>query len=157
MIYYVSANGNDINSGEITAPLRTIGRASELAMPGDIVRVFGGVYREWVKPQRGGTFDSPIIYEAMPGETVTIKGSEEVKDWVRVEGGVWRKTLPNSFFGDYNPFAEELRGDWFRRPNEDGYKVHAGDVYINGASAFEASSMEDMFKAEIRYYGVGSV
>ena len=146
MIYYVSINGDDKASGEINSPFRTIGRASEVARAGDVVRVFGGTYREWVNPKRGGDSPQrPITYEAMEGEKVIIKGSEQITDWERVDGSIWRKALPNSFFGDYNPFAEELWGDWFRRPNEDGYKVHAGELYINGVAALELHDSVSVF------------
>jgi len=41
------------------------------------VLVHEGVYRERVKPARGGTGpDAMICYEAAPGERVVIKGSE---------------------------------------------------------------------------------
>ena len=26
---------------------------------------------------------------------------------------VWKATIPNSFFGDYNPYKDLIAGDWF--------------------------------------------
>ncbi len=145
MIYYVSVNGNDKADGSKATPFRTINRAARIAVAGDTVKVFGGTYREWVDPQNGGTSDhNRIVYEAVEGERPIIKGSEIVTDWQKVEGTVWKKELPNSMFGDWNPFALEVEGDWLVTPVQD-YPVHLGDVYINSMSMFEAKSMEDLY------------
>ena len=72
-----------------------------------------GEYREWVKPRRGGLSDPRrITYQAATGEHVVIKGSERVTGWELADGTVWRATVPNSLFGEFNPFAEEIAGDW---------------------------------------------
>lgn len=146
MIYHVSINGNDAFAGTLDAPFRTINRAATIAMPGDTVQVHTGVYRECVNPQNGGFHDNlRITYEAAPGEHPVIKGSEIITDWEKVEGTVWKKELPNSMFGTWNPYAIKIDGDWLVDPKE--YDVHLGDVYINGVSLFEASSMEDLKEA----------
>ena len=60
-----------------------------------------------------------------------IKGSERITGWVPGAGSVWRATVPNALFGDFNPFAEEVVGDWIvYRPGEP--RKHLGDVYLNG-------------------------
>lgn len=152
MIYYVSDNGNDYAAGTIDAPFRTINHAAQIAASGDTVRVYGGVYREWVDPKNGGyNHLNRITYEAVEGEHPIIKGSEIVTDWEKVEGSVWKKVLPNSMFGDFNPYATIIDGDWMRDPQE--YKVHLGDVYINGVSMYESPTMEDLYAAEKREYG----
>lgn len=149
MIYYVSVQGNDNGPGSAEMPFRTINRAAQAAVAGDTVRVHGGVYREWVKPAEGGLHEyCRITYEAVPGEKPVIKGSEVVADWEHVEGTVWKKVLPNTMFGDWNPYAQVLRGDWFFGPRD--YAAHAGDVYINGVSMFEAGSLEDLYEAPRR-------
>jgi len=46
-----------------------------------------GVYRECVRPARGGSSaESMISYEAAPGAKVVIKGSAVVKDFHPSEG-----------------------------------------------------------------------
>lgn len=152
MIYYVSTKGNDFNVGSAEQPFRTIGKAAEMAEAGDTVRVFGGVYRECVSPKNGGISDNVrITYEAVEGEKTIIKGSELVTDWEQLEKNVWKKVLPNSFFGDFNPFARKIEGDWFVIPEE--YDVHLGDVYLNGVSMYEARDLDSLKNAEIRYEG----
>lgn len=144
MIYYVSTSGSDRGSGLKNDPFRTIGQAAKIAVAGDTVRVFGGTYREWVDPKNGGTSGHHrIVYEAVEGERPVIKGSEVVTDWEKVEGTVWKKTLSNEIFGDWNPFAREVEGDWLREPKD--YRVHLGDVYLNGLSMYEAKSMDDLY------------
>ena len=92
MIYYVSTRGDDRTLGTKEAPFKTINKAASLAKEGDTVRVFGGTYREWVDPKRGGDSDNNrIVYEAVEGEHPIIKGSEIVTDWEHVEGTVWKK------------------------------------------------------------------
>ncbi|MBQ7386915.1 MAG: DUF1565 domain-containing protein, partial [Clostridia bacterium] len=112
MIYHVSVNGSDRNVGTADAPFRTINHAAQLAKAGDVVKVHGGTYREWVKPRFSGENDrNRIIYEAAEGEHPIIKGSEVISDWELVEGTVWKKEIPNTLFGDFNPYAEYVWGD----------------------------------------------
>ena len=104
---HVATSGKDADPGTKAAPLRTIQRAADRAQPGDTVTVHAGVYRERVNPPRGGESDAKrIVYQAAPGEQVVITGSEVVRKWEKVQDGVWKATLPNTFFGSFNPFAE---------------------------------------------------
>ena len=65
MIYHVSMHGCDRAAGTAEAPLRTISRAAELALPGDTVQIHAGTYREWVKPACPGLSDvRRITFEA---------------------------------------------------------------------------------------------
>ena len=125
-------------------PLKTISAAAELAQPGDTIIVHEGIYREEVNPPRGGLSDAQrIVYTAAPGEKVVIKGSEAVKGWTHVENDTWKVTLPNSFFGDFNPYADPIRGDWF---DGKGRRHHTGAVYMDGHWLKEAPSREMVLK-----------
>ncbi|MBM3890465.1 MAG: DUF1565 domain-containing protein, partial [Verrucomicrobia bacterium] len=142
--FHVATNGNDANRGAKDAPLRTIQRAAELAQPGDVITVHAGVYRERINPPRGGTSNKKrIVYQAAPGEKVEIKGSEIVKNWTKMEGDVWKVTLPNSFFGGFNPYSDLIRGDWF---NGKKREHHTGAVYLNGEWLIEAAKLDDVMK-----------
>lgn len=148
--YHVSKCGKDTNCGSMEAPFLTIQRAAELAVAGDKVIVHEGVYREWVRPVNGGLSDScRIVYEAAAGEHVEIRGSERVTGWECLEGSVWKACLPNEMFGSYNPYVQEVFGDWIIDPWE--RPVHTGDVYLNGKSFYEAASLEDVKNPEKRY------
>lgn len=139
--YHISINGSDLADGSKEHPFRTISKAAAIALAGDKIIVHEGEYREWVRPAHGGHSSiNRIVYEAAPGERVVIKGSERIQNWQQIEDTVWKVVLPNSFFGDYNPYIETLSGDWFISPNDDS--LHPGDVYMNGKSFYEASTLE---------------
>ncbi len=138
--YHVAKTGNDNNSGTSESPFLTIKAAADIAQPGDIITVHEGVYREWIKPPRGGETDEKrIIYQSAEGEKVEIKGSEIIKDWEKFSGTVWKATISNSFFGDYNPYKDLIHGDWF---NPLGRIHHTGEVYLNGKSLWEKEMLE---------------
>lgn len=142
--FHVSINGNDSNTGTRKAPLRTIQHAADLAQPGDTITVHGGVYRERISPPRGGDSDNKrIIYRAARAENVEITGSERATNWVKVQPNVWKVTIPNSFFGRFNPYNDVIHGDWF---NPRGRKHHTGAVYLNGDWLIEAASLDDVLK-----------
>jgi hypothetical protein len=139
---HVAPDGHDANRGAKAAPLRTIQRAADLAQPGDTITVHAGTYRERVNPPRGGTSDRKrIVYQAAKGERVEIKGSEVIKGWVKVQDEVWKVTLPNAFFGGFNPYTNRIRGDWF---DPRGREHHTGAVYLNGEWLTEAAKLEEV-------------
>lgn len=144
-VFHVAITGSDSSDGSEARPLRTIDRAAGLARAGDTVVVHEGEYREWVRPRRGGLSDTRrITYRAAAGEHVVIKGSEPVRDWQQVEGPVWTASVPNSVFGAFNPFAEEIDGDWIVHPAKDSPRKHLGDVYLNGRSLYEVLSRAEV-------------
>ena len=141
--YHVSVNGSNKNNGSALKPFRTINFAAQLAFPGDVITVHAGTYREWINPRRGGESDSKrIVYRAASGEKVEIKGSEVITGWKSEKGGVWKVTIPNSFFGDHNPYKDSIYGDWF---NNHGRIHHTGEVFLNGKSLYEKEKIEKVF------------
>lgn len=150
--YHVAVTGCDMNDGTKEKPFASIAKAATIAEAGDKVIVHEGTYREWVNPSNGGRSSyQPIVYEAAEGEKVVIKGSEVVKKWVCLEGSVWKAEIPNSLFGNFNPYDVPLSGDWLRYPTE--YSVHLGDVYLNGKSFYEVPSLEEVFQPVMRTKG----
>lgn len=142
-IYHVAKQGSDRNPGTAESPFLTIQQAAETAEAGDRIVVHEGEYREWVRPRNGGLGDGcRIVYEAAEGEHVVIKGSERITGWERQEGNVWKVCLPNSMFGEYNPYTKEILGDWLVAPREK--PVHTGEVYLNGKAFYEAFSREEL-------------
>ncbi len=126
--YYVdgsSPEADDGGPGTRDRPFRSIGRAAQVLQPGERVVIAAGIYRECVRPARGGSGPEAMIsYEAAPGAVVVVKGSEVLRDWqpsvepVR-EGGdspvrIWKHELSGTLFPDaYNPFAlANVPGDW---------------------------------------------
>ena len=142
--YHVSINGDDHDDGTAKKPFRTIQQAANIAQSDDVITVHAGVYRERINPPRGGKSDwKRIVYQAAPGEHVEIKGSEVVTNWVKVQADVWQATLPNSFFGRFNPYSDLIHGDWF---NGKGRKHHTGAVYLNGEWLVEAATLDEVLQ-----------
>lgn len=150
MVFHVSKKGKDTNSGTKEAPFLTIQKAADVMIAGDKVIVHEGEYREWVKPRNGGLHDNcRITYEAAQGEHVVIKGSEVLGSWENVEGTVWKATVENTLFGEYNPYVIAIEGDWLVSPHD--YQVHVGEVYLNGKSLYEAKSIEEVYVPKKRF------
>ncbi len=142
---HVAKTGSDSDFGSHTRPYLTINKAVSVAQRGDTVTIHSGTYREWVKPVRGGTGENKrIIYRAAPGEKVVIKGSERITSWTRQSDGVWKVELPNSFFGEYNPYALKLSGGWLNY----GKWHHRGDVYLNSEAFYEQETAQEVAKAK---------
>jgi hypothetical protein len=95
--FYVATDGSDSNAGGIGQPFRTIQRAAQVMVPGDVCVIRGGTYREMVTPS-SGTAAQPIVYRAYPGETVTISGCDLVTGWVQLSGNIYKapQTAPLS-------------------------------------------------------------
>ncbi len=141
---HVSPSGTAAGDGSRQNPFATISAAAAKAMPGDTVTVHAGIYREWVNPPRGGESDAKrIVYQAAPGEKVTITGSDVAKGWEKVSGDTWKLTLPNTYFGKLNPYAEKVHGDWF---NSHGRVHRRGNVYRDGVWLGEAPNLDAVMK-----------
>jgi hypothetical protein len=152
--YYVdgsSPRGDDNGPGTSEQPFHTISKAAEILQPGQRVVISSGVYRECVRPARGGTGpDQMISYEAAPGATVFIKASETLNDgWQpsSAYGGrgggasqisVWQHDLKGSMFPDaYNPFGMvTMLGDraWLDTKTVDlaPYLRRRGLIFVDG-------------------------
>ncbi len=149
-VIHVAKNGNDGNAGTQAAPYLTINRAAQEAQPGDTVLVHAGLYRETVKPARGGTGETARITYTRAGDgDVVVKGSEELNTWARTSGNVWSVTLPNTYFGAYNPYAtgHPQGGGGATFP---GY--NAGDVYLDEQAYSEKPALSDVQAAPNTWY-----
>ncbi len=124
-VYHVSCEhpqaSND-NPGSEIQPFMTINQAAEVLQPREKVIVHGGMYRECVRPARGGLGpDQMIAYEAAPGEDVFILGSEHLEGPFSLGEGwnfapfgqtlssesepkIWTAEIPIDWVAGYNPF-----------------------------------------------------
>jgi len=153
--YYVNnqaANATDTGPGTEQQPFLTIGRAAQILKPGERVIIAEGVYREFIRPARGGTGPEAMIsYEAAPGAKVVVKGSTVVTGWRPSTGwnfGVdpntqkpvqaWERPLdPSLFPSGYNPFeVDNVIGNrfWLRyaEDNMATYFRRRGMVFVDG-------------------------
>ena len=145
MIYYVDQAARMEGCGTKERPFRHINDAAKVAKPGDEVLVYPGIYREYVNPLFGGTEENRIVYRSVEPLGAVITGAEIVTGWEKVEGTVWMKRINNQIFGTFNPYVEEVYGDWYFAPTV----RHTGCVYINDRAMYEALTMEELKAGEI--------
>ncbi len=145
MIYYVNQAAAFEGNGSRNLPFRWINDAAKIAMPGDEVIVYPGIYREYVNPVHGGTPDKRIVYRSSEPLGAVITGAELLTGWTKVEGNVWTVRVNNSVFGNYNPYTTEAFGDWYFAPTV----RHTGAVYLNDKMLYEADTLAQCIAGEI--------
>lgn len=142
MIRYVDCTAAYPGDGSRLHPFKTISQAAAVAMPGDEVLVAPGVYREEVSPRWAGTRLAPIVYRSAEPRAAVITGAEVVKGWKPYQGDTWVVTIPNSFFGAYNPYTTLVFGDWLNM----GLPCHTGEVFLNDKSLYEQPALEKVLE-----------
>ena len=140
MIIYVDGSALSPGNGTERSPFKTISEAAAKALPGDEVLVAPGIYREAVDPRNAGTAAKRITYRSAQKGQAHITGSEPVKNWIHVEGNIWKATIPNGVFSDYNPFTTLVSGDWFIA----SMIAHTGDVFLDEKSMYEVTDLEQV-------------
>ncbi len=152
MTIYVNAQAGPAGDGSADYPFRTIQEAADIALPGDEVLVAPGVYRENVDPKNAGREDARIVYRSEEPRAAVITGAEIVKGWEpyadengTVVPNVYKVLVPNSIFGDYNPYTTLVAGDWFIA----FFIAHTGEVYLNGKAMYEVTELSKVVKPEI--------
>jgi hypothetical protein len=146
---------SDKNDGTERRPWKTISHAAEVLRPGERVIVRTGVYREWVKPARGGTGpDAMISYEAAAGEEVVLKGSDVWKPvwrksrYMGIDGvTTWEADVSPAMFEGANAFclqnfpSQRNTKDWKFFP---GFELRRGQLFVNGAPLAQVSEFESL-------------
>jgi hypothetical protein len=101
--WVVAVNGSDSGAGSQQRPFRTISKGAEMAQPGDTISVEEGIYRERIKPPRGGESENlRITYLAKPGSRVTITALDEWNPKWAVNGNLYCATPTSEMFTDIN-------------------------------------------------------
>lgn len=134
-VYHVAQqhpNANDSNPGTEDSPFLTINKAAQILRPGEKVIVHTGIYRETVKPIRGGTNPEKMIcYQAAKGEDVSVRGSQTFNDGFtpsvefntrqsnKAEVSIWRRAFPAEWFVGYNPLIANNMSNEFTTFNSD--------------------------------------
>ena len=141
---HVATTGSDHADGSADPPFRTINRAAALAQPGDTVVVHGGEYREWVQPPtRRAQRPAPHHLHRRPRRARRDQG---LRAGHRLGAGrrrrLDRRPCRTACSATFNPFAEEVDGDWIVYADPSTPKKHLGDVYLNGTSFYEVSTLE---------------
>lgn len=145
MKIYVDINTKRDGNGTKEYPYKLINEAAKIAVPGDEVLVFPGVYHENVNPANAGTEEARIIYRSVEPLKATITGAEPINGWKKYKGNVWIARINNGVFGQYNPYTTYVRGDWYNGP----VNKHTGAVYMNDLQFYETLSLDECIKGEI--------
>ncbi|MGI9644475.1 MAG: hypothetical protein ACR2O6_04115, partial [Ilumatobacteraceae bacterium] len=82
-VIHVSPDGHDGASCDSCEPVRTVGRAVQLAASGDTVEIAGGTYHESVQ-----VYAKELHLQAAPGAEVVLDGARPVGGWT-ASGGDW--------------------------------------------------------------------
>jgi len=138
MKLYVNASAAPGGDGSQARPFNTIQAAADIAVAGDEVLVMPGVYRENVSPKHGGTERNRIVYRSVEPRKAVITGAEPLKGWHNESGNVWSVRVSNAAFTERNPYTTRISGDWFIAD----FVAHTGDVYMNGKSLYEVTSLD---------------
>lgn len=144
MKYYVNIDAPKGGDGSREHPFRKIQEAALRARPGDEVLVAPGIYREAVNPANSGEEGARITYRSEVEKGAVITGAEPVKCWEPYGGNVWTARIPNTIFGDRNPYITLVSGDWFFA----SMIAHTGDVYLDGKSMYEVTTLEKVLHPE---------
>lgn len=143
MFYYVSQKNACPGDGTKENPFQTINQAAQIAKAGDTVIIGDGIYREWVNPVQGGTGSHQrITYKNAENTHPIISGAEIITGWEQEKNDVWKIVIDNALFGDYNPYADEIFGDWY---DSMGQVHHTGEVYLDGEAMYEEASLDALY------------
>ena len=90
-VYYVASDGRDSNPGTLESPFRTLPAAIDVAMPGDIIVVRGGLYAcsSSISIDTSGEAGRPICLRAYPDETPVFDFSAAKGDGFLITGAYW--------------------------------------------------------------------
>lgn len=125
----VSPEGNDVARGTAQEPAATLQRAQGLARAalaqgrGVRVTLMGGVYRLGetlvFTPEDSGTAEAPVLWQASPGQKVTISGGTLLNlRWRPHRDGIFKADVPADFVSE-QLFVNGERQHMARYPNYD--------------------------------------
>ncbi|GAA1661625.1 right-handed parallel beta-helix repeat-containing protein [Catellatospora bangladeshensis] len=146
---YVATSGNDANAGTLSAPLRTVQRAVDLAQAGYTIYLRGGTYAPSTNIQllKNGTSSQPITLRSYNGERVVIDGEN-----MPYTPGAVDSSIPRADRG-----AIHIEGDWWRLI---GLEIINGPYGVFGLdvnnSVFERLVTRDNYESGLHLQGSSS-
>jgi parallel beta-helix repeat protein len=95
--YYVATSGSDCSRGTKASPWRTLEKAANTAVAGDVVFVKAGIYKGPLRPKNSGTRENYITFKAFASDEVIIEGGYEVTKWSVYDGNIYSAPWKSSF------------------------------------------------------------
>jgi hypothetical protein len=103
--YHVATNGSDAASGSGALPWRTIQKAANTMVAGDVVLISPGDYSEYVVTKAHGRSGSPITFRAdppnEPTNQVVLRQFRVMHEYTTIEGFTFAHTMDTLAY-DYN-------------------------------------------------------
>ena len=126
---YVSPKGNDANSGTKNSPYLSFKKAllevKKYASKETVTVWFsaGEYYIDetlTLGSEYSGTTEKPVVFSAIPGEKVVVKGSRQLASlkWKKHKGGIYKTQVPSGLSMD-QLFVDDVRQVRARFPNYD--------------------------------------
>jgi len=161
-------NASDANDGSEAAPFKTINAAAAIADAGTRVLIHSGIYRECVRPIKGGTDPGHlVIYEAAGDGEVIISASEIVTEFRRSEDYsiglsqdgkepvIWECDFAEDLFRGYNPFgvisALHERA-CLSATDLTNYLMRRGMIFVDGQPMVQRANYREMAMADNTYW-----
>lgn len=147
--YHVATNGLDTHDGLAwTSAWRTLHAAVTNLAAGDVLRIGGGTYREYVLLDAAGEPDRAIELAGESGTPAVITGSEVVTNWKPHAGAVWKvehwPVAPQLVFEDGraleqvgwpNLYARDVTASLYTPPRLDSDGMTNGTFYYDITNA----------------------
>jgi len=136
VVHEVDAAASCPGSGTSAAPYCTIGAAAAVAVPGDVVNVAAGIYREQVSPPASGAAGLPITYRGAPGARIHGTNDLSGAGWTLASGTTYEiaydpDTNPAQVFVDGKKLAPSAAGPGAVPVNGFFYDGVAHVLYVN--------------------------
>ncbi|HLM01380.1 MAG TPA: FG-GAP-like repeat-containing protein [Pyrinomonadaceae bacterium] len=131
-LYVDSVNGNDSNSGtSLAAAWRTLAKANNSVIPGDLVYLKGVFTDQWIRPAQSGTEQNRITFKKHPEHNAVLKAQD-------ISGGVFGVALNNLSYITIDGLEFDNVPTPFQVTGQDGHHNWFRNLYVhtNGASTF---------------------
>ena len=119
-VYVDALSGRDNLTGTEAAPYRSIQKAADVMVAGDICYIKKGIYRETITPKSSG-----LTFKNFNNEYVLITGLDLITNWEAYEKGIMKTGSDKKIT---QVFVDGKRMNWARYPNEDGNMFNITDM-----------------------------
>ena len=112
--YYVSINGDSLNTGTFSSPFRYVQQAADIMESGDICYIRQGAYHENIAlDNKDGSPGSPITFTSYNNERVVFDGTVLINSsWVPYDGNIWVTEIDSDIWQLFVEYEEMVMARW---------------------------------------------